>query len=62
MIWVERSNNNIVYYTSDGMTFNKINLAINHIKDNMGELIKLTESFEILINRNKKIKKITNCF
>lgn len=60
MIWVEKSNNTITYYTSDGMTFNKIYLAINHIKNNTDNLIKLSHSFEIIMSRTKKIKKITN--
>ena len=62
MIWIERSNKNIIFYTSDGMIFNNIKDAIIHIKDDTDNLIMLSQSFDKLINRNKKIQKLISNF
>ena len=62
MIWVERKDECIIFYTADGLLFNNITSAISHIKSNMNELMELSESFDKMISRNKKIKKLTSGF
>lgn len=59
MIWVERNQNKIVYYTADGMIFENMSTAVKHIKDNIDVLVLLSESFDKYMSRNKKIKKLT---
>lgn len=59
MIWVERNENDkVVYLTSDGKVFETLKSASVYLTCSLESLIENEHSFDILMNRFKKIKKI----
>lgn len=65
MVWSRRDkDNNIIYYTADGNSFDILHRAILHINGNLFKLQALTRFFQTNMDRRDKlenlIKKLQN--
>ena len=59
MIWIERNNNDkVVYLTSDGKVFETLKSATVYLNCSLESLLDSHQSFDLVMNRFKKIKKI----